>query len=211
MIDAYQIRSARAFLKWSRDELCKLCNISVPTLRSIEDGKPAREKTLSKIKDVLEKQGLEFLPQSGLRKKIDVVSIYEGNDYIDRFLDNVYETAMRHGGEIIVSNVDEKKFIEDRTPEAINRHSNRMLALDNVSFKVLIGENDVNPNAEDYIDYRRLPDTYFSSVPFYIYGTKLAVMLWTQKRIIVIDDPDLASSYRKQFDALWQIVCRSSE
>ena len=51
-----------------------------------------------------------------------------------------------------------------------------------------------------------MPTAFFSSVPFYVYGQKLAILLFdAEPTVIVLDYPSVAEAYRAQFQAFWEI------
>jgi predicted transcriptional regulator len=64
MIDAAQIRAARALLDVSQAELSKLASVSATTIKRLEAAPEIRgaAETLWKIQTALEKAGVEFIP-----------------------------------------------------------------------------------------------------------------------------------------------------
>ena len=69
----------------------------------------------------------------------------------------------------------------------------------------LIKEGDRNTIASDYAQYRWLPAEYFHSVPFYTFGNYLAFLIFEKETIIhVIENKEIASAQRTQFDFVWQ-------
>ena len=64
MIDAAQIRAARALLNMSQKDLAELAVLHVATIRRLEaaDGVRGAAETLWKIEATLEKLGVEFIP-----------------------------------------------------------------------------------------------------------------------------------------------------
>jgi predicted transcriptional regulator len=67
---ARQIRAARALLDWSRGKLAARALISVDTLKKIELSQvDPRASTLDAIQSALEKGGVEFLPDEGVRPR----------------------------------------------------------------------------------------------------------------------------------------------
>ena len=63
-----QIKAARALLGWSQGDLAQHSTISEPTiarLESIGGEISGRPKTIQKIKDALEKAGVEFIDENG--------------------------------------------------------------------------------------------------------------------------------------------------
>ena len=67
MIDAAQIRAARALLKLSQTEVAKIASVHVATIRRLEASTGIRgaADTLWKIQQALEAAGVEFISQKG--------------------------------------------------------------------------------------------------------------------------------------------------
>lgn len=76
-ITGAQIRAARAFLRWTIDDLAMKADVGLSTIQKVEDvdGEPrvaptlqwrtdARDEALTKIRSALEKAGITFLPES---------------------------------------------------------------------------------------------------------------------------------------------------
>jgi transcriptional regulator with XRE-family HTH domain len=64
MIDAGQIKAARALLNMSQTDLARIASVHVATVRRIEASTEVRgaAETLWKIQSALEKAGIEFIP-----------------------------------------------------------------------------------------------------------------------------------------------------
>jgi ribosome-binding protein aMBF1 (putative translation factor) len=69
MIEAAQIRAARALLGLSQTDLSKLASLSVATVKRLEAAPEIRgaAQTLWKIESTLEKLGVEFIPADELK------------------------------------------------------------------------------------------------------------------------------------------------
>jgi transcriptional regulator with XRE-family HTH domain len=78
-ITGAQIRAARAFLRWTIDDLAKKADVGLSTIQKVEevDGEPRivstlqwrsdkRDEALTKIRSALEKAGITFLPETAL-------------------------------------------------------------------------------------------------------------------------------------------------
>ncbi len=68
MLSSDQIRGARAVLRLSQAELAEAAAVSLETIKRLEamDGElKVRLDTLTKIKEALEKAGVEFIPENG--------------------------------------------------------------------------------------------------------------------------------------------------
>lgn len=77
MFTSYQLRAARAILRWSLEDLSKKTGIGTTTLKRFEsgDGVPnGHLRNFETIKGVLEKAGIEFIGSSeegaGVRWKL---------------------------------------------------------------------------------------------------------------------------------------------
>ncbi len=214
MISAAQLRAARGLLDWTRAELAKAAGISPETIKNIEHGtfKP-QEATAAAIERAFAIHGVEFTDYEGVRLHSSPVVIFDGVEGFKKFMDDVYEAACdkaaAEGGNkpICVSNVDDKLFVEHLGNYA-DVHVERMNKIQNIKVRVLTGEKDyyTAPNSY-YIEYRWSGVDGIVTVPFYVYGDKFAVILFTEHgapKIVVISSPLVAKAYREQFDILWR-------
>jgi transcriptional regulator with XRE-family HTH domain len=210
MISPKQIKSARVWLGWTQEELAKQCNLSKSAIAKIEaEEAVARPANLQRIQNELEKGGIDFT-HNGIRERDDLIRMYMDRAGYRSFFNDVYYTAKETGGEILVSGVEETKF-DELLADDLDMHVRRMNRLPNLSFKVLISENDQNTAGESYIDYRALPEKYFTSIPFYLYGNKVAILLWRQPaRIMLLTDDELHQAFRSQFYSMWDMATPAS-
>jgi predicted transcriptional regulator len=68
MLSSDQIRGARAILRLSQADLAKAASVSLETIKRLEamHGElKVRLDTLTKIKEALERSGVEFIPENG--------------------------------------------------------------------------------------------------------------------------------------------------
>ena len=68
MLSSDQIRGARAILRLSQADLAKAASVSLETIKRLEamHGElKVRLDTLTRIKDALEKAGVDFIPENG--------------------------------------------------------------------------------------------------------------------------------------------------
>ena len=68
MLSSDQIRGARAVLRLSQADLARAASVSLETIKRLEamDGElKVRLDTLTRIKEALEKAGIEFIPENG--------------------------------------------------------------------------------------------------------------------------------------------------
>ncbi len=202
------IRAARAWLGWTQADLGGHVGLSSVAIVNIEKKKfNPTAANLQKIQEAFFDSDIEFLPGGGFKKRSDLVRVFEGDEGIRLFYDDVASTAEREGGEFLVYGVDEGKFTEASTRVGISQsYRNRMKRVKDISFRVLIAESDQNQYSASHCEYRRLPDELiFTDAPFYIYGDRLALIVWRDTpKFIIISDNDLTEAYRRQFDFLWK-------
>jgi len=206
-ITTAQIRGARGILGWSQQDLAQRTGISATSIGSIENNQTTpRESTIQTIRKTLENAGIEFIGLDGVRLRSGDVRVFSGKQgYMDFFTD-VYETLNKTPAMVRVSNVDERSFVKWHG-EFGEEHLKKMESLKTkkVQYRILICEGDNFFPASDFAEYRWMPKTQFSSVPFYVFGEKLAIMLLEEEpKIILINYPSVAQAYVKQFDAAWE-------
>ena len=205
-ITTTQIRGARGILDWSQAELSARTGISATSIGSIENGQTtARASTLSVIQKTFEVAGIEFIGREGIKLRSNEIQTFTGQSGFWDFYEDLYRTISKDPGEVVVSNVDERLFAKWLQGDKLDRHVSRMKDIKGVTYKILIQEGDTYYLATpDYSEYRWIPKDHFSSVPFYVYGNKLAILVFKKEpTVIVLNYPMVAAAYRVQFAAMW--------
>lgn len=204
-ITTAQIRGARGILNWSQQDLAQRTGISATSIGAIENGQTTpRESTLSTIRKTLENAGIEFIGLDGVRQRRDDVRIFSGKNGLIEFYDDIYATVRDQNCEVLVSNVDERIFVEALGDYA-KVHVNRMEQQKSVHYKILVKEGDNYTPGSGYGEYRWIPKELFASVPFYVYGKKLAIMIFeNEPSIILLQYPSISDAYRVQFYDMWE-------
>ena len=204
MISLEQMRGARGLLNWSQIDLAQHAGISVTAMNNIDRGLAApRVKTLDEIRKVFERNGIEFTEGNGVRFRRDVfrVETFEGPRGFAAYLDDLLRTQIAQGGESIHHSFHEPQFLK----------KSRMLLFDfyqaftqhRLKERVLIREGVTErygPSSTS--QYRWCAKELFSRIGYSVYGNKYCIFL--PNRIVVIENPDIADAYRKQFDANWK-------
>lgn len=206
-ITTSQIRGARGVLNWSQAELAERTGISATSIGSIENGQSTpRSSTLRTIQGAFEHAGIEFLPNNGIRMREGDVQVLRGKDGFWQFYEDLYSTVRQNPQEVLVSNVDERTFNKWLDQDNLKTHVTRMQKIKGLKYKILIREGDTYYLATpDYAEYRWMQKDQFSSVPFYVYGDKLAIILFHEEpNVIVLNYPAVAEAYRMQFVAMWE-------
>ena len=202
-----QIRGARGILNWSQTDLAEQTGISTTSIGAIENGhtKP-RENTIRKIQEVFETAGIEFI-DGGVRVRNNNIKVFQGRARFADFYEDIHKTLSKNPGPVYVSNADERKFERWLGADNVQLHIERMQNIAGITYEILIQEGDNYTLASSsYAKYRWQPKELFSSIPFYIYGDKLAIIIFdNEPTVIVLNYPVIASAYKKQFEGIWNI------
>lgn len=204
-ITVAQIRAARALLDWTQDDLATNSGLSKASIQNYENGKTEPNSTsLNKIVKAFADNGIEFL-DDGVRLYTKPFKIYEGQEEFMDFMWDVYNTVKDTGGEIVVSNVDERDFIKYQGDGA-QAYMDAMATVKDLRFRILIEENDYNFVGSEYAKYKWVSSDEFGEIPFYIYGNKKADIVFADGtvKVFVTNNKDIATHYRRTFDSQWK-------
>lgn len=207
-ISTAQMRGARGLLNWSQQDLSERTDISSTSIGSIENGiSTPRESTMQAITKAFEDAGIEFLPNDGVRKRASEIKVFQGRLGFWNFYQDIHETLRDQPGEVVVSNVDERQFEKWLGKENLATHLDIVKTIPDISYRILIREgDDYLLSTPEVSQYRWMPKNLFASIPFYVYGDKLAILLFSDEpTVIVLDYPSVAVAYRTQFDAIWSM------
>lgn len=218
-LSAAQLRAARGLLDWTRSDLAKACGLSAETIKNIERGVyMPQETTIGAIVAAFREHHVDFTNDDGVRFRHDTVTNYEGVEGFKKFMDDVYQVALKLVEEgqtdktFCMSSLDDSFFITYLGDFFTIHHVKRMNALkDKFKMFILVRETPKTISTEEYTtgsyrEYRKQPNHTMDNVPFYVYGDKLAILIFEDKKepqIIVISSPLVAKAYREQFNVLW--------
>lgn len=208
-ITAQQLRSARAFLDVSRNDVSAATGVGVQTLADLENGKTdsPRVSTLETLRLFYESRGIEFTDEGGIRPRKVIVQQYQGAEGFRKFMDDVYEVAKTQGGEICLHNADPAHWLRWLGIEWNTMHTNRMLKLGKLNFKITAGHNDHNLIGK-HAEYRWLPREMWNDQSFYAYGDRIALLNFEKEtiHIVVMHSIKFADGFRKLFNVAWNSV-----
>lgn len=199
MISPIQIRAARAVLKWSRDQLSERAGISSPSLYRIEEEevKP-RENTLRKIRIELEKAGIEFLPDSGIRPRKNMLTTFEGKDSFLYLLEDIYSSLRDTGGEVLFMYAD-----NSISPPSVVKSQLRMREA-GIKMRFLIEEGN-NYIIYPLEEYRCIPSHNFVNAVQVIYADKVGTLVHKEQKSYVMQSEAHADMQRNAFEIMWSI------
>lgn len=200
------LRAIRSYLDMNREDFGDAVGVGARTIGQIEDGSVnPKADTQSKILHYIRSQNILY-KETGFEVIKASVAEYEGQSGFIAWMDDVYETIQASDDrEICVNNVSERTFEKWLGYEADKRHMARMADLKNVRAKTLLEEGDTYFSSSEYALYRWIPKTMFGTVPFYVYGHKMAIILFEDDnvKVFVHQTPVVAKEYRRQFMMIW--------
>ncbi len=199
-----QCRAARALLGWSQPDLARRCGMHVQTISAFENetGTPTR-RTLGKITDTLEHGGVEFLPNEGVGRKSNPITVLKGENAFEELLDDIFYTLQEHKGEVWISAPREPSSKEVERRELVVQHIER-LKKHNIQERLLFkeGETDILAPKEWY---RWQPKNFSSKNLFYLYSNKAAfVKQENASEVIIIEHEMYVQALKDLYDFTWK-------
>lgn len=213
MITPDQIRAARALKDWSQSDLAQQSGLAVPTIANIELGKQKPSpSTIDKIRLAFEIEDIAFLGNIGVEKIEKEVKVYKGNSELYSFYEEIWNTLKEKDDEVLVGNANEQDFVRHLDPDLLKTHIrniNKIQEKRNIRYKVLLCEGDYffagnYPTQKSHAEYRWTRKDEFQTIPFYVFGNKMAIILWLDEPIIFrIHSKEATDIYREKFHTMW--------
>ena len=207
-----QIRAARALIGWSQGDLADRSDLSQTGVARIENGSNyPNSMTLDKIVAAFDKADIEFIGESGVKKRTGEVRTLTGQAGFREFMDSVYTTARDVGGEICVFNSLYINFHKWCGKDWYKIHAERMAALGyKINMKVIVSEGDDNFIGEDFAEYRWFPKNLWNDQTIYSYGDYLAFLNFTENDvyIMILKQSKFTEGFRVLFNISWEEVAQ---
>ena len=195
-MDGYQVSMARSAAGWPQMELAERANIGLSTIKDIEKGRDISPKMERKITRVFEGEGIVFV-RGGVIKEDVGTRIFDGENFWNDVLDDVYQSMIDRPGEILMF------FGDDR--ESSDETNNRWRKIRNlgVSMRQLVKE-DNNYLLGPVNEYRYIPKERFINYVTMVYGDKVCQCAENNTRAVIFRDRTMAATYRNLFELTWQ-------
>ncbi|MBR9699690.1 hypothetical protein GOV09_04500 [Candidatus Woesearchaeota archaeon] len=146
----------------------------------------------------------ELVALSTMPREDTLVEVFKGKEIFQSLCRDILKVFSKKKGEVLISGVEERKFLEDERI-ALSQYLNKLRKLQ-CRERILIKEGDTHFVEGKQTSYKWISGEYFNPTPIYVYGDKLAIIIWgNPKYTIIIKNENLADSYRKQFNLLWKI------
>lgn len=204
IITPAQCRAARALLNWSQPELAQRCDIHVQTISNFEKESSTPSKTtLEKILITLSMSGIILMEGDGVKREDKIVTTFEGEDALYRYLDNLYNDLKdKPGSEVLITGLKEATEEEKELRSFVEMHIKRLIDA-GITERLLIKEGDKNLIAPKSW-YRTIAPKYFTTTTFQLHGSKLSMQeLGSKQRIVVIENKAFADAFRCLFNFTW--------
>ena len=161
------------------------------------------EKLLEYIKEK-EESIKDILPSlkemSQYKKEAIKVEVYKGLEGLKTILNNIIKTKK----ELVGFSLDDSEF-EKRLPVFMEQFFRREKEL-GIGERLLTSKNAKHFYKNKNTHYGFIDEKYFNPNPTLIYGNKIANIIWEPLTTILIENNELADSYRKHFELLWKIA-----
>lgn len=202
MLTIEQCRAARGLLGWTQQDLADASGLSKTAINNFEKGhSDIKMESLRAIRLAFENADIEFTGQDGLRKRSEHTKILRGQNALDELLGDIHETVKTHGGEILISHVDNRlsglintQLLFDHL-DVLKKHKIHERVLCAQGTKTVLSPGD---------ECRWLPRSTISAAPaIFIYGPKVAFELWDHAMIIILNNPEASNAERARFDHVW--------
>jgi transcriptional regulator with XRE-family HTH domain len=209
--NAAQIRAAISLLNWENKDLAAACGVTDQSISNIKRGitRP-QPKILANIQNVLERNGIEFTENSGVRFKSDNVTVFDGPEKFDAFTVFLYEHLKVRGGDVCLSAEDEWLFAKYRKDPDLHRKRMKELYDQGIikSFRILADKSNFT-NKYGYSTYKWQPHASLSPTAFYCFGDCLALISFVHNPppyVVVLQSEPIAASYRHAFEIAWSVA-----
>lgn len=188
-----KIQAGRKSKGLTQEGLAREAGIPYTTLTKIESGviKNPSLEAVAKLAKVLE------LSLDGLA----MVQTYQGSEALPRIWEDALE-SMADGETMYLCGIAEQEFLDsdrDGLMQFIKSLRDRGLKQ-----RILIRDKDEVRLEEPHVHYRSIPEEYFTSSPFYLYGDTVAFLIWrpTQQAVLVKSKP-VSDAFKKLFSFMW--------
>ncbi len=212
-----QIRAARALIGWSQGELADHAGLSQTGIARIENGtNQPNSTTIEKITTAFDAVDVEFIGESGVKKRSGEVLKFRGKTGLIQFMDDVYETAQTIGGRMSFYNIVPDNWLETLGEDWWRMHVERMSEHnDNTDIKIMVPEGNLDFISSGYANYKWFPKGFELSGKrsLYVYGGKLGFVTFYEKadqiEVLLLKNKDFAEGVQALFDIAWDHVAKS--
>jgi transcriptional regulator with XRE-family HTH domain len=177
----------------TQEDLARRADVAYTTLTKIESGK-IRNPSFEVLTRLSAALGTSL-------DDLHLVAIYRAEHALERIWADILAT-LPAGETMYISGIDESRYL--RANKAGIRRFIADIKRAGLRQKLLSCEGDTVRLKGDHLEYRWVPKEYFNSTPLYVYGDKVATVVWEPSpQSIILTNPALADTFRRQFVFMW--------
>lgn len=138
------------------------------------------------------------------RKEEVKVELHKGKRSYRTLLKDIIAT-IKQNDEVLLTGVDEKNLIENVEPIYLKQYFN-IIKQKNIKERVIMKKTKKKFKIKN-VKHKFLDDKDIGTTEHLIYGNKVAIfILGNPHNLIIINNKEVADSYRKQFEILWKVA-----
>ena len=169
-------------------------------IKYFEAASPKHLEAYLKEKEELLRKTIPELEQLQTAIKPELkVEVYRGKKGFKTFMANLPQPKIK---EFLAFGVDELKFM-NKFPVIMNNYFKQEKKF-GIKERIIAEEGTTFVHKASHITYKFIPKEFFPPTPTAIYGNKVGFLVWDPLNVVVIENKDLADSYRKWFNLLWK-------
>ena len=139
-----------------------------------------------------------------ISKEETKINVYRGKYCYKTLLNDVIATV-KENSEVYIFGINEQEVME-LEPIYLKRYLS-ICQRKKIREKVIIKKSTAKLQEAKTTLYRSLPGEYIGKVPYFIYGNKVVLLTLSEPmNCIIIDDKEIAQTYRKQFEVFWKMA-----
>jgi len=153
-------------------------------------------------KDNVEEILPELISLASLREGDISVRVYKGIEGAK----TLFYDVLREGKDFVAFGVEEKLF-KDKFAFLMETYFVKEKEA-GIKERILVSEETSFVFDSPSITYRFVPKKFFEPTATLTYGNKVAMIIWEPLTIVVVENKQLADSYRKHFELLWRTASK---
>lgn len=202
MITIEQCRGARGILGWTQQDLADACGLSKTAINNFEKRhSDIKAESLKAIRMAFESAEIEFIGYDGLAKKKENTRILRGPTALGELIEDIHRSHKVQNNEILISNMHYDLAGRVST-QILFQHLN-FIKTHNITTRIICtGEPTYNLSPEDVCHMAH--STHATpGITTFLYDGKVALELWDQSMILIIDSAQAYAAERDRFESLW--------
>lgn len=207
MITIEQCRAARGLLGWTQGDLALACGLSKTAINNFEKGhSDIKQISLASIRKAFEAQDIEFLDDSGLKKRSEAFSILRGEAAFEMLLDDIISSLAGLSdpsqAEVLAMNIDDR-FLRRVSPEQILEYLQKLEGLGATQRVLCAPGYDSVLGPSHQCRWIGRDSVHLSHMAF-VYANKIAWPLWGEDIILVMQSKDMQGAEVARFYFIWK-------